>query len=121
VLLSFLSEQELYRGGKRIMTTLDRSVMAVFAGAAQTDTGGPTDVPESIAVVREGTEVRAIACAADEERARTLLNALDPPLTSFEVLTVPLDSITREQILAPEPRTAPSDSAGPRAPEGRSE
>jgi len=121
VLLSFLSEQELYRGGKRIVTTLDRSVMAAFAGAAQTDAGGPMDVPESVAVVREGTKIRALACAADEERARALLNALDPPLMPFDVLTVPLDSITREQILAPELRTAPTDSAGPLAPERRSD
>ena len=115
VLLSFLSEQELYRGGKRIMTTLDRSVMAAFAGAAQTDAGGPMDVPESVTIVREGTEIRALACAADEERARSLLNALDPPFTSYEVQTVPVHSITREQILAAEPRTAPTDSTSPRS------
>jgi monofunctional biosynthetic peptidoglycan transglycosylase len=121
VLLSFFSEPELFRGGRRIRTTLDRSVMATFAGAEQTNAGGPMDVPESVAVVREGTEIRALACAADEERARTLLNALDPPLTSFEVLTVPLHSITREQLLAPEPRTAPTDSAGRLAPDRRSD
>jgi hypothetical protein len=115
VLLSFLSEQELYRGGKRIITTLDRSVMAAFAGAAQTDAVGPMDVPESVTVVREGTEIRALACAADEERARSLLNALDPPFTSYEVQTVPVHSITREQILAAEPRTAPTDSTSPRS------
>jgi hypothetical protein len=60
--------------------------------------------------MKEGSEIRALSCAGNEEQARTFLQgSLVTPNPAYEIVTVPLEAIRKEEIIVPDPSvTKPS-------------
>ena len=98
LLLSFLGEQRLYRAGLKVRTTIDKPLQDSLAATSPTGTadGG---IPERVLVMKEGREVRALACGTDEAQARAFPGSLTTPNPAYEIVTVPLESITKEELL----------------------
>jgi membrane peptidoglycan carboxypeptidase len=99
LLLPFLGEQELHRGGITVRTTIDKPLQDSLIASLTTGSVPSGDVPDRIIVMKEGTEVRALACSGSEDQARAYPGSLGTPNPSYEVLTVPLGSIRKEEIL----------------------
>ena len=53
--------------------------------------------------MKEGTEVRALACSEDVEQASSYPGSRETPNPTYEIMTVPPASIRKEEILLPEP------------------
>ncbi len=108
VLLAAVGEQKLYRAGETIRTTLDRSLQEALARGEETLSGQGRDVPDSITVVREGDEIRALACSPVPEiitRLSSSSNGQTPgaPGGGYSVSSVSQKDITRGQILIADP------------------
>ena len=99
VLLAFFSEQDLYRRGLRITTTLDKPLQDGLVAFLATGSEPAGDVPGSIIVLKEGTEIRAISCTGTEEQARSSPAFLETPNLPYEVATMAPDAITKEEIV----------------------
>jgi membrane peptidoglycan carboxypeptidase len=99
VLLSFFGEQELYRQGRRITTTLDKPLQDSLVASLATGTVPSGDVPGRIIVLKEGTEIRALSCSGTEEQARSSPAFLETPNLPYEVTTMSPDAITKEEIV----------------------
>jgi hypothetical protein len=53
--------------------------------------------------MKEGNEIRALSCAGNEEQARTFLqSSLVTPNPAYDIVTVPLESIRKDEIIVPE-------------------
>jgi len=107
VLLSLYNEQDFYRKGLKIRTTLDKALQSSFS--AQTDSGSEQfhEPPDTVTVLKEGKEIRAISCTANEEQARSFVNIPLNPVTSafevaYEVAAVAVDEIKKDEIVLPE-------------------
>lgn len=90
-------EQALYRQGLHIRTTLDRSLQNAVAALVP-----PAGREGRIMVVREGGEVRAVACVENEEAVRAYLAGLATPEPGYELVASSPDALAREQIVLPE-------------------
>jgi len=99
VLLSIFSEQDLYRRGLKIRTTLDKPLQDSLVASLATGTVPSGDVPGRIIVLKEGTEVRALSCSGSEDQARSSPAFLETPNLPYEVTTMSPDAITREEIV----------------------
>ncbi len=104
VLLEAVGEQKLYRAGDTIRTTLDRSLQEELARGEETLSGQGKDVPGFITVVREGDEIRALACSPVPEiltrlGSRSGEPAPGAPVGGYSVSSVSQEEITRGQIL----------------------
>ncbi|MDH4164499.1 MAG: penicillin-binding protein [Nitrospirota bacterium] len=102
VLIDTYGEQALYRKGLRITTTLDRSLQNGFTSTLVTGQTGTIDVPDSLLVLQEGNEIRAISCSGTEEDARFFINTVNTPSTAYEVMSLPASAITGERLILPE-------------------
>jgi hypothetical protein len=103
ILLEHIGEQGLYRRGLRIRTTIDRPLQDSLVSSLATGSIPAGDIPDRILVMKEGTEVRALACSEDVEQARSYAGSRETPNPSYEIMTVPPASIGRAEILLPEP------------------
>jgi membrane peptidoglycan carboxypeptidase len=103
VLLAHIGEQGLYRRGLRIRTTIDRPLQDGLVASLAAGSIPAGDVPARILVMKEGTEVRALACSEDVEQARSYPGSRETPNPTYEIMTVPPASIRKEEILLPEP------------------
>jgi len=101
ILLSFFSEQDLYRRGLRIRTMLDKQLQESLIASLATSSVPAGDVPERIIVLKEGTEIRALSCSGSEEQARTSPVFLETPSLPYEVTTMAPDAIRKEEIVMP--------------------
>jgi len=111
VLLSYVGEYGLYRQGLTIRTTIDKLlqdslVASTAAGGLPAPDVAQRDVPERVLVMKEGNEVRALACSLDEDQARAYPGSLGTPSPSYDIVTVPLASIRKDEIIVPEPSAA---------------
>jgi penicillin-binding protein 1A len=109
LLLASVGEHKLYRGGITVRTTIDKHLQDSLIASTATGAAPISDVPERVLVMKEGQEIRALACSANEEQARTYPGSLETPQPSYEILTVPLASIRTEEIIA-SPRSAASSA-----------
>ncbi len=104
LLLTYFGEQGLYRQGLTIRTTIDKSLQDSLV--ASTATGSvpaeEVQVPYRVIVMKEGAEIRALSCSGSEDQARAYPGSLGTPGPSYEVATVPLDAIRKEEIVLPE-------------------
>jgi penicillin-binding protein 1A len=101
ILLSFFSEQDLYRRGLRIRTMLDKQLQESLIASLATGSVPAGDVPERIIVLKEGTEIRALSCSGSEEQVRTSPVFLETPSLPYEVTTMAPDAIRKEEIVMP--------------------
>jgi len=102
VLVSYVGEQGLYRQGLRIRTTIDKPLQDSLIASTMTGSGQTGDVPDRILVMKEGTEVRALACSDSPEQARIYPGSLGTPFPSYEIMMVDPSSIRKQDILVPE-------------------
>ncbi len=103
ILLEMVGERKLYRAGDTIRTTLDLPLQEGLASWEDTPPGEVKNMPGQITVVKAGEEVLALSCssAADIQARLPGSNESMPgaPAGEYTVSTVPLDSVTRGQIL----------------------
>lgn len=69
--LESFGEAWLYREGRKIGTTLDKRLQDMLRGQEERAGTDTEKVPDRILVIREGSEIRAISCAANEETVRS--------------------------------------------------
>lgn len=100
LLFDAVGEHRLYREGITIRTTIDKQLQDSLVASTATGAAPVGDVPERVLVMKEGREIRALACSENEEQARTYPGSLGTPEPSYEILAVPLRSIRTEEILA---------------------
>ena len=102
MLVSVIGEQELYRRGGTIKTTLDKSLQNEFSrreGPLQDGEGRPSG---SIPVITQGGKIRAIICGeGGEVEARSTLESLGMFYEGYDVGVIAPDEIQREQIIRP--------------------
>ncbi len=100
MLVSVLGEQELYRRGGTIRTTLEKSLQNEFShleGPPQDGEGRPSG---RIPVVMQGNKIRAIICNEGREaEARSKLESLGMFYDGYDVGVIAADAIQREQII----------------------
>ncbi len=99
VMLRFYGETKLYRQGLRIRTTLDRSLQNSLAALASSGTATSEELPGRVLVVKDGKEVRALSCAANEEQVKNFLmpSFIGGPV--YDVETLSPGAIGKEDIL----------------------
>jgi hypothetical protein len=103
LLLAYFGEQGLYRRGLTIRTTIDRSLQDGLVASSSTGAVSPADVLDRVLLMKEGNEIRALSCADNEEQARTFLqSSLVTPNPAYDIVTVPLESIRKDEIIVPE-------------------
>jgi len=103
VLLTYVGEQGLYRQGLTIRTTIDRSLQEGLIASSPTGTASPGAAPGRVLLMKEGNEVRALSCEGHEDQARFFLSSLGTPNPAYEIITVSLEAIRRDDILVSEP------------------
>lgn|SRR5574341_71587 len=94
-------EQGLYRSGRKIRTTLDKDVQdAISSGEGAPGTAG-MGLPGALTVVREGGEIRAVACSSNEETIRTWISApsMHPSQFEYSLGTVALGSLSEKDLV----------------------
>jgi membrane carboxypeptidase/penicillin-binding protein len=97
VLLGLYGEHKLYRSGMTIRTTLDGRVQDELN--REEDKTAWTEAPERITIVRQGEQIRGMLCSPGKEAAvRERLSAAGYPATDYEVMSMGVDDVTREQI-----------------------
>ena len=112
ILLPVYGEHGLYRQGLRIKTTLEKGLQERVAGALS-DEYGKTAPSGGVIAVKEGSAIRALVCAPNEDMVRVRLNALGYA-GAYEAVEVSPQSIGREDIIAPE-NTVENTIDGPAA------
>jgi membrane peptidoglycan carboxypeptidase len=101
VLAMYFGEPGLHRQGLKIRTTIDRSLQDSFIASSSTGVTAPGDVQDRVFLLKEGNEVRALSCTGNEEQARFFQSSLGTPNPAYEIVTVPLDAIRKEEIVLP--------------------
>ncbi len=105
VLLSEYGEIGLYRQGLKIMTTLDKKLLQKLTAWVDQEkvkeTGKETApyLPDSVMVVSEDGEIRAIVCSSNEEEVRFKLESLGPPFDGYDISSVLPDSISADEVV----------------------
>ena len=101
-LLTMFNEHDLYRSGKTIRTTLDKSLQAEL-GQVGNHSDKSSAMPTPVLVVKQGDQIRAFVCGADrEQEVRDTIGALSLFYSGYDVSTVSPESITREQLILPQ-------------------
>ena len=104
ILVRLFGDQAVYRGGWTIKTTLDKKMQEDMNRLEVTVPDKADQTIDQITVVKQGDQIRAIVCSAGRESAVRDMNALPGlfpgfPFPGYDVSTVSLDSVTREQIV----------------------
>jgi penicillin-binding protein 1A len=100
ILVRLFGDHAIYRGGRTIWTTLDKKLQEDMNRLDETPPDKSDQAVDQITVVKQGVEIRAIVCSPGKEQAIQEMTALPGlPIPEYDVSTVPLDSITREQIV----------------------
>jgi len=104
ILVRLFGDQAVYRGGRTIKTTLDKKMQEDMNRLEVTVPDKADQTIDQITVVKQGDQIRAIVCSAGRESAVRDINALPGlfpgfPFPDYDVSTVSLDSVTREQIV----------------------
>jgi len=103
VLAGMFGEQQLYRGGLTIRTSLDRGLEQELTGM-----DGPSvepDTIEDVTVVMQAGSIRALLCSAGREDAvREKLSTPAFAATGYTVSRVAVDSISRAELIAAPPQ-----------------
>jgi len=103
VLLAYVGEYGLYRQGLTIRTTIDKPLQDSLVASTATGDIPTRDVPERVVVMKEGMEIRALACPGSADMAHAHPGSLGTPDPAYENVTVPLGAIRKVEILASEP------------------
>jgi monofunctional biosynthetic peptidoglycan transglycosylase len=102
VLLGSYDERTLARSRMKIRTTLDKSLQDSLTALVSSGSETAEASSGQVLVVREDTEIRALACSGNEESVRSFIAPLGTPDRNFEVATMNPAAITKEMIEAPE-------------------
>jgi membrane peptidoglycan carboxypeptidase len=111
-LLSVMNEHDLYRSGKTIKTTLDKSLQTEF-GLDSKGIAPDKDAlaPNSVLVIKQGNSIRVLVCNTDREKEiLDKISSLGFLFSGYEVSTVSPDSISRDQIILPNTEAAPAQN-----------
>ena len=102
-LFAVFGEYDLYRSGRTINTTLDRSLQAELGqekGLPQPAVGA--GIPEEVLAVMQGGIIRAFVCGTDrEQEVHEMLASHWFQYRGYEVNRISPQSISREQIIQP--------------------
>jgi membrane peptidoglycan carboxypeptidase len=101
ILLSLYGENDFYRKGLRITTTLDKALQLSVNAQVESRNEQNHELPERVTVLREGTEIRAIACTENEELVRSSLESPGFLNPAYEVSTTAVEGIRKEEIIVP--------------------
>jgi penicillin-binding protein 1A len=100
ILVRLFGDRTIYRGGRTIWTTLDKKLQEDMNRLEETPQDKSDQTIDQITVVKQSGEIRAIVCSPGKEQAIQEMTALPGlPFPEYDVSTVPLDSITQEQIV----------------------
>ncbi|HWR72525.1 MAG TPA: transglycosylase domain-containing protein [Nitrospirota bacterium] len=69
--LEAFGEDWLYREGRKIRTTLDKQLQDTLNAQEEQNGNARERVPERIVIIREGIDIRAISCTANEDTVRS--------------------------------------------------
>lgn len=101
-LITVFGEHDLYRSGKTIRTTLDKSLQDELSRGDSPSPDKAADIPDKILVVTQGGQIRAFVCETDREQSvRELLESRGPAYSGYDVSVVSPESISREQLVLP--------------------
>jgi len=103
VLANVFSEHDLYRSGRTIRTTLDKSLQNELSSSETTSFGNVTDdASHSLLIVKERGQIRAMLCDTSREQSiHEMLESRGPAYFGYDVSVVSPQAITREQIVFP--------------------
>jgi penicillin-binding protein 1A len=100
ILLRLFGDQAVYRGGWTIQTALDKKMQDDLNRLEEAPPEKAGHTIDEVTVVTEGGQIRAIICSPGKETAvREKAGLPGFSAAGCDVSTVPLDSITREQII----------------------
>jgi membrane peptidoglycan carboxypeptidase len=102
ILLRLYGDPGLYRGGWTIKTSLDKRMQDDLNRLEDAPSDKNGHLYEQLTIIKEDNQIRAIVCTPGKESA--ILDNLGPTgffSPGYDVSTVPLDSITRDQIILP--------------------
>jgi membrane carboxypeptidase/penicillin-binding protein len=100
--LSLYDDQELYRGGLTIHTTLDKTLQEELNHMVDDSQDAKREEGEMITAVKQGGVIRAITCDVSHESE--ILSHLENPIfpfSGYEVSVLSVKSLPREQIILP--------------------
>jgi len=102
ILLSFYGEQALYRSGPTIRTTLDKQIQEELRRWEDSLPDRGSSEGDAVTVVKQGTAIRAFVCTQGKEaEVRSKFEMPILHVSVYDVEILPLDSISREQIIQP--------------------
>ena len=111
MLADLYGEQALYRGGKTIKTTLDKSLQEELNSWERSFGSTAAPDPDRVTVVQQDGKIRAMICTEGKEaELRTRLETPFPALNAYSVGEMSPEEVTREQIILPSSATATSPS-----------
>jgi penicillin-binding protein 1A len=102
ILLRLFGDPGLYRGGWTIKTSLDKKMQEDLDRMEDALPDKANHTYEQLTIVKEDNRIRAIVCSPGKESA--IRDSIGSPgffTPGYDVSTVSLDSITREQIILP--------------------
>jgi monofunctional biosynthetic peptidoglycan transglycosylase len=100
MLVSLLGEQELYRSGGTIRTTLDKTLQDEFRQWEESLPERPAHPADRVTIISQDAQIRAMVCIKDrEQEVRSKLDSFGPAYNGYSVGVVSPDSIARGQIL----------------------
>jgi membrane peptidoglycan carboxypeptidase len=109
ILLRLFGDPGLYRGGWTIKTSLDKKMQEDLDQLEDALPDKASHIYEQLTIVKEDNRIRAIVCTPEKESAiRDRIGSPGFFSPGYDVSTVSLDSITREQIILP--TTPPGNS-----------
>jgi membrane peptidoglycan carboxypeptidase len=102
-LLAVFGEHDLYRSGRTIKTTIDRSLQAELDRQKGAGLAAGHAVPDEVLAVKQGDVIRALVCGVDKEQEiRDAISSHWFTLPGYEVSVISLQSINGEQIVRTE-------------------
>jgi monofunctional biosynthetic peptidoglycan transglycosylase len=111
MLVSLYGEHDLYRGGMKIRTTIDKALQEDLRPWDEPRKNRESPGPASVVVARQDGQIRAIVCAEEkEEELRSKLASPGWLYNGYEVIHLSPASVSREQIIFP---SAPAGTAPP--------
>jgi len=100
LLLDMFGEQELYRSGQTIKTTIDKTLQDELAAWENGLQAPELIAPDNIALIRQGAAIRAIICAAGKESViRSKLELMGSLASGYEVYVAGRNTIVREMLI----------------------
>jgi len=102
ILLRLFGDPGLYRGGWTIKTSLDKKMQDDLNRLEDALPDRDSHIYEQLTIVKEDNQIRAIVCTPGKESAiRDHIGSTGFFSPGYDVSTVSLDSITRDQIILP--------------------